>query len=377
MLLVQSKFPWRIRAHLDFLFVAAFTGVLAWSYLSVPRTNPQRFNSDREIIRYERGKVGCIKIVRNFGGREGIGSLVHRTQLAFFLASVFDVEINFPRLDSVHGYGLHDMFSECAEAEPSCYLNEQAAAIARCPPGDCECMKRSVAPHVLPLTKNCSVISVATGPDRNREYGGCLTRVMKRYLGTEHPPWEKLDYDVLHFRAGDLARAKHGKAYHPYETNALLQQMCLLSNRDIVVVTEGTPSMPVVKECKDRLVMAGNTTMKEALGILQHGKHVSLGISSFAILAAELVRPERMVIVERAAETFEWVDCEKWTVISDTFSAFHFHSRELMSKSVISRSLLSRGFTTHNQRGKMKNIRFEIPERRWSNDTSWITTRQR
>ena len=376
MFLVESKFPLRTSASLNFLYVALFTVVLAWSYLSVSRTNPQRFNADREIIRYERSKVGCIKIVPNFGGREGIGALVHRTQLAFFLASVFNVDISFPKLNSAHGYGVHSLFSECAEAEPSCNLNEEAAAISRCPPGDCQCMRLKVAPHVIPLMKKCSVISVATGPHRTREYGGCLTRVMKRYLGTEHPPWEKLDYDALHFRAGDLANASNVKVYSPYETITLLKQMCLLSNRDIVVVTEGSPSMPVVKECKDRLIIAGNTSIKEALGILQHAKHVSLSLSSFAILAAEFVRPERMVIVERAAETFEWVDCEKWTVISNKVVVFHFDSRKQMLKSVISRSLLSRGYSTNNQRSKMDKIRFAIPERRWSNDTSWIATRQ-
>ena len=357
---------------LVFFVVIAFSLLLAKSFLS--KGFRERFFLHADY-RFRTSKVTCIEIIRNFDGKEGVGARIKRTQFAFFLASILRAEIDFPKLNSSHWYFTHELFSKCQKAEPACNLSEETAAIARCPRGDCDCLKDKVVPHVLPLARRCSVISVENVQERTMEYGGCLGQVVSRYFGMTHPPWESLDYDAIHIRAGDMANQTTGKAYHPNEIQVLLKQMCLLSNRDIVIVTEGAPEMPVIRECGDRLVLSGNNTLKEAFGIFQHAKQVSLGTSSFAGLLAEVVRPERMIVVERAAEVLEWVDCEKWTVLSKKYAVFHFDSKQMMLHAVIDRSLESRSYHTKTGQQAM-TCDSAVPRRRWSNETSWILNRR-
>lgn len=315
--------------------------------------------------------IECIKFSPKGQTREGIGAVLRRNQFGLFLADTYDAKVAFPKITSEHGYEMDKMFDTCPEPSEKCTIREADLILYRCPRSDCACHRQQIAPYMDRIAASCKVVLFVNQQVRTMEYSGCTDRTLRRYFGTEKTP--VVPYDALHYRAGDLAGRKGGKTFSPRELFYLLNAMCRLSTRDIVVCTEGTPNIPIPDPCKGRLVLASDTSMQDVFRIFQHAKTVAVGTSSLATMVMEIARPERVVMLERVLPRFEWVDCEQWTLIEKMGAVFHFKSKSLMVDAALSgRPLMIRSLRTDNQHSSTR-FREGVPERRWSNDSrmSW------
>lgn len=366
MKLARASFPGPCR-RLPVCYLAVIL-VLALSVLCFILTSPLPRPLKASAVR-------CVKFAPEGQTREGIGALLRRNQLGLFIADTYAARVAFPNIESEHGYDVRDMFDECPDPAPGCTLREDAMYLERCPRRDCRCHREQLYRHSDALAGRCPVLGYVNMKVRTMEFSGCTARTLARYFGTERAP--AVPYDALHFRAGDISGRKGGKTFSPHELFYLLRAMCQLSDRDVVVCTEGTPDIPIPPECGNRLVLASDTSIQDVFRIFQHATTVSVGTSSLATIVMEIARPERVVMIERALPKFEFVDCERWTVIGRYGAVFHFNSKKLMVQSALSgQPLMVRSLRTDNQHAGTKFI-LGVPERRWTNDTKMRWTRTR
>lgn len=312
----------------------------------------------------------CVKVAPRGQTNEGIGATLRRNQLALFIAESYSSKVAFPNITSAHGYKIQDLFDSCPTPSAKCTVYLEKMVLFRCPRADCECHRKRMRRYTTGKSQTCRVLQVETDRIRTMEYSGCMKGVLSSYLGTTiRPP---VEYDALHYRAGDLANMNGGKSFSSNELLYLLTAMCKLSERDIVVVTEGLPELPKPLNCWNRIVLASDTTVQEAFQIFQHAKTVAVGTSSFATMMMEVASPTHMVLLARTAAVYEWVDCEYWTVIGARGAVFHFDSKKMMTETVLSGAgIKARSQRTKNQE-KWNNLKVGVPPRRWTNDSKWI-----
>lgn len=283
-------------------------------------------------------KLQCVSVIESSISREGVGEFIRRNQLAFFLADRYSARISFPDITSSHGYEVHNLFSSCKEESKWCTLRQGDMIIDRCPRADCRCLWRESDKYIHEKARACNVLSLRNDALRTMEYSGCLRNVLSSYFTSDekHKDKKAKPYQVLHYRAGDLKKHPGGKSISMVEMFYILDTMCRTSEHDIIILTEGRPKIPDVRICRNRLVLAGNTSLNEAFMLVKHAKTVSVGDSSFAIAMMEVARPDRIVLLTRSVPTYEWVDCARWTILDQRGVPFHFHSKRLMLEAVIS-----------------------------------------
>lgn len=323
----------------------------------------------------------CIQIAgrRGLHSIEGIGAVFRLDQLGPFLASYYNVKFAMPSKPSEHGYDISHFFSDCGYRESyerfpaQCILEQDKILFEVCPRADCACLASQYHPHITALVRNgCTVVGIIPDRFKTLEFSGCFRSTLLRYFGSRGPPpnWE---YDVIHYRRGDLASKPGGKSFSVWEFSTLMKALCAQSDRDIVVITEGTnveaPRCRHEKTGKDRVVLAADTSISEALQIAQHAKTLSIGLSGFAFLIAEMASPSRMVLIEFQARFYRWVNCEKWTLVSKDSSAFNFATKVHMDFYTMSHSSLNRELRFLNP-GDLKSIAFHpsLVTRTWNRD---------
>lgn len=313
--------------------------------------------------------LGCVKIAETGQTNEGIGALFRRNQIAVFIAESYHAKIAFPNITSDHGYAVQDMFDQCPTPPESCTVHMEKLILYRCPRADCECLKRQLQRYIAEKGKVCRVLGVETDRVRTLEYSGCVGRILSRYFGTTSKP--SRSYDAIHYRTGDLAEKRTGKKFSLHELWYLLSAMCKISERDIIVVTEGRPKIPKPAHCGNRLVLASDTTVHEAFRILQHAMTVAVGTSSFATMMMEVASPKHMVVLARVVAHYQWVDCEYWTVVGDRGALFHFDSKKMMLGSVLgSGGVQTRSLRTRNQE-RFNKYEVGVPPREWNPKEMW------
>ena len=336
--------------------------VLVWTVFQTELyiTKPLIFSSNR---------IKCVLAMQN-GGREGLGAVILRNNLAFFIASIEKVPLAFPTpLQSNHGYKLSSFFSDCARLEkipPECTLNHWNMALPRCPRGDCKCMSDQVNSHLTVARRSCNTIGVVPNTLYSMEFAGCNGNVMHRYFGNKTVP--SVEYDAIHYRMGDMRKSPGLKSFSKRDLYCIVRAMCAVSERPIVIVTQGNPTVPHLGSCAKRIIMANSTSVEEAFRIFQHAKNVAIGTSSFALAMMELASPERVIVVQGTAGYYEWVNCEKWTIIGERCEAFHFDSKELMvDRAVRHPTMMTMAFRTAKEIPETQ-FGLKIPTRFWENE---------
>lgn len=305
---------------------------------------------------------------------EGLGAILRRNQLAVFLADVYAADLAWDHMPSSHGYNTDSFFSECQPAQDGCKLFQKSMVLPRCPRGDCVCLWQGVSRYLLSVKEeeeddegsdkkkkteqgksmemNCTVLGVKNDRLVTQEYSGCMGDAMRRYFvhsnktlashllpsttstttspimttTTAPTTTTKGEYDVIHYRMGDLRKKPGTKSPSEIELFYLLEAMCKLSTRRIYILTEGNPGIPDVS-CFDRLFMASDTSLHDAFSIMRYARIVSVGSSSFSIVLAEVAQPEEVVTLHRTLALYEWMDAERWTVVMERGEFFHFDSK--------------------------------------------------
>ena len=315
-------------------------------------------------------KLKCVYALGANVTKEGLGSILRRSQLASFIASSYNLPIQFPVVihKSSHGYAISDMFSQCAgkikrtDIPANCQLKFKRLNIVRCPRGDCQCKLERLKKHLLPLKQRCTTLGVWEDDGYNAEYTGCLSGLIRRYFGNDTKP--KQDYDVIHYRAGDLFKNyKNSKTFTKHEMYSIISTLCDLSDRPIVILTEGSTDLPTCK--KNGVILASNLSLMESFKIAQHATNLVVGESTFAFLLAELARPERMIILERSVPFYEWSKCEKWTILGKRGMPFHFDSKRAMTEAVLERHSLEPMGLAYSRRWHRFNYKLEVPRKVW------------
>lgn len=333
------------------------------------------FSSSPSTLSMVPNVLNCVKVAPFGQSREGLGAILRRNQLAVFLADSYSVKLSFPHIESTHGYGIENFFSKCPTPPDNCLLDQDNMMVYRCPKSDCQCLQEQVHRYTSMLVKRCRVIHVRNNRVRSMEWSGCTRNVLSSYFGTKKKP--KIPFDVLHYRAGDMEDRPGGKSFTKDELFYFFRVMCKTGHRDIVVLTEGSPEMPMIEECGNRLVVAADTSIYDAFRVIQHADSVAVGASSFATMMMEVGTPRRMVVLLRHAHLYEWVNCEEWTIIGEYGVVFHFNSKQSMLDAVLSgRDLKSRSLISDKQQKTLTHYKLGRPSRRWSNDSSWQYTGQ-
>lgn len=319
----------------------------------------------------------CVQVVGHRGMQsiEGLGAVFRLNQVVPFLASYYQLKLGFPSKPSEHNYDLGHIFSDCgyrytyATFPPSCTISENKMYTPMCARADCECMADAYHKTLTNLTKTqkCTTIGFLTDRFKTLRYSGCIKSLMLRYFGTQgaaKPAWE---YDVVHYRMGDLANTPGGKSFALEELGFLIHALCKLSERDIVILTEGRPEVPDCRDGPGRVMLASDTSLSETFQIFQHAHSISVGVSGFAFILAEIATPKRVVVLDWHARFYRWVHCEKWTLVTKGGSMFHFESKLHMEYYAMSNSEMEREITFLNP-GDIKHIHFNVsvPERVWS-----------
>lgn len=57
--------------------------------------------------------VNCVMLPLVGQSREGMGASLRPNGLALFLAEIYGAKASLPHIESTHGYGTEDCFSEC------------------------------------------------------------------------------------------------------------------------------------------------------------------------------------------------------------------------------------------------------------------------
>lgn len=341
---------------------------------------------------------------------EGLGAILRRNQLAVFLADVYGADLAWDHMRSSHGYNTELFFSQCEAAPNGCKLFQKSMVLPRCPRGDCACLWQGVSQYLLSVKEereedgskkvitgaeqsmemNCSVLGVKNDRLVTQEYSGCMGDAMRRYFvhsnktlaphlrassttPTTTTPTSKGEYDVIHYRMGDLRKKPGMKSPSEIELFYLLEAICKLSSRRIYILTEGNPSIPDVS-CFHRLFMASDTSLHDAFSIMRHARIVSVGSSSFSIVLAEVAQPDEVVTLHRTLDLYEWMRAERWTVVMGRGEFFHFDSKMAMTETLLTgRDPRAR---TYRREGWFNATSFKlkkIPESRQYNESEfWV-----
>lgn len=323
----------------------------------------------------------CIQVAghRGLHSIEGIGAVFRLNQLGPFLASYYRVKFAMPSKVSEHGYDISQFFSDCGyrqtyEQFPTqCTLEQDRVPFEVCPRADCECLASQFHPYITSLVRSgCKVVGVIPDRFKTLEFSGCFRSTLLRYFGSRgaSPKWE---YDLLHYRRGDLATKPGGKSYSPWQFSTLIAALCSQSDRDIVVLTEGShievPQCLHTRTGKDRIVLAADTHITEALLLAQHAKSLAVGVSGLAFLLAEMAHPSRMVLISSHARLYRWVHCEKWSLVAKDSTVFNFATKAHMDFFVMSAANLNFETRFLNP-GDTKAIVFRpsVPTRNWTRE---------
>lgn len=200
----------------------------------------------------------------------------------------------------------------------------------------------------------CSTVGVKNDAYERMEFCGCL-RVLGQYVGNGDVP-EK-EYDAFHYPTEGESGATR------LEAAIILKMMCKLSNRDIVVVVRKGTSLST---CGERLILA-DVDAKRAVQIFQHARVVGAGGSEMSDFLLELAKPERVVVSRRSARRFEWVDCDRWTIVDGADGSWHhFASRkDFVTVIMSSRDLKDERMTRKEGNLRVENYDMEVPRRVW------------
>lgn len=197
---------------------------------------------------------------------------------------------------------------------------------------------------------------------KTREYSGCMGGVLRKYVGGKRK-WMRA-YDAVHFRQGDLKEKYEGNDVYLGRLNDMINFMCKYSRRDIVVVTEGTPEVP---RCGNRVVLAGNTSVLEAVAIMQHATWVGVGGSGLVGVMMEVANPKRVLVNEKDLEPVMWKET-RWTVFNKWGADFNFDGREELVRAVEGRGGLE-GWRRRNLKYKVfDKMTVAVPDRKWEKE---------
>lgn len=313
------------------VFISFSSLLLFQKYLSSHRFNNTIFaGSKQQYHIHKKSQVKCIRAY-DYATREGIGAIITRNNLLFFLAQVFSADISWGFQESKHQYNVNELFSSCPTPSPSCVFYEPHSIIPRCPRGDCLCLWNNALPAIQNFTKECDVMGVRATYFRSTEHFGCFPDPLVRYFVNRTQPG--FSYDAIHYRMGDLADKPGGKSFSPLELYALLNMFCILSDRPLVLITEGNPKIPKV-DCIDRIIIAGDTSIHDAFSIMRYASFISVGDSTFAIALAAVSQPKRMIILQRSISRYDWLQLDNWTIVDSLGVPFHFNNKELMLNSM-------------------------------------------
>lgn len=332
----------------------------------------------KSIVAPASRKVRGLKCVQIAGDRglqsiEGIGAVYRLNQMAVFIASYFQVDLAFPSKTSEHGYDLSKFFSDCGHSQSymdmpdECILNQEYMFIEECPAGDCHCLGNQIRPYLTQMLsehgRKCSVIGVLSDRYKTQQFSGCVRPLLSRYFGTkpegERPKWE---FDAIHYRHGDLAEKPGGKSFAPYQLEHLMRTLCDMSERDIVILTEGSPPVPRCHGHRNRIVIA-NESIQHAFAIMQHAQHVAVGLGGFSIILAEMAKPTRMIMLDLHVRFFRWLSCDAWTVVTGSGARYHFGSRAHMLLYALSSANLHRERFLNPGDIKLKRLEWAVPSR--------------
>lgn len=322
-------------------------------------------------------RLRCVQISNQTQSQEGLGALVKRNQFALLIADTYNADVAFPSIPSSHGYDISNLFSHCPVPSSDCVLNQALLKIYRCPRGDCHCLRAEMRRHVSHLAHRCTSLLVHNDNTRSMEFSGCLKNVLTKYVGKASKPIPKKnlrgtrEWDAVHYRAGDISDSQLGKkALLPQELYFVLKEMCIRSERDIVVLTEDVTNLPRVRGCNHRILLARDTSMLVTLAIAKHAKTLSVGRSAFAMVMAELASPDTMIVMQRDVTLFDWMPVQDWTVFFDFGSKYHFNDRQFMrDTSFFRRNLEGRSYRTQSQvRAGKERVKLIPPRRFWEKE---------
>ena len=347
---VSSIFPF-LFALLPFLlpqttpFYAVWRSVDSKYNDNPPRHIPALIGSKEISIstRPSSSPLQCIFVPDNRQTREGIGANLARTQLALFIASWYDTKIEIHAPHSKHGYDLENLFAKCPGPllpvsnhngsihKHPCTLDISRIYVPVNDLQDCESRGKAVQPHVDKLiAKGCKTIIVPGDGFKTSTFSSCLKPALVRNFGKKgpKPTWE---YDVIHYRMGDLRGKPGGKSFAPETLQAIVNIMCKTSERDIVILTEGNPKVP---KCEDRVVLAADTSIKEAMQIMQFAKKVAVGNSEFAILMMKMANPEAVIIRSADYPVYDWLAVDDWYVLRPDLAVLRYTSQKILREHV-------------------------------------------
>lgn len=343
------------------------------SFENVPRISTIEKLPYAPNVRFGRGDLPgleCLQILEVSQSREGFGAVVKRNQGAVLLASYYNAKLQFPELTSVHGYNYAEMFDECGvemddEYLERCTLHQKNVLFEFCERGDCECMAGQYGPALKQLVdRGCATVAIMHDSFKRIEFSGCLSMLKEKFGSSgDRPKWE---YDVIHYRMGDLADKPGGKSFSMMELWVILRMFCRMSDRDIVIVTEGVPEVP---DCGDRVVIA-DTNIEYSMQIFQHAKWVASGVSSFSYVLMEFATPERVIMKYGHALRYEFVSCENWTIVDSKSGAnFHFKSKKDMVEMITSSRMPYEEWIFRRRKeffeDEMNKFNVSVPKRIW------------
>lgn len=339
------------------LYVTAI-GCLAFVYLYLLKSKLYPLQSKQFVL-------ACL---RSYDSEtdEGIGAIVTRNNLLFYLSDLYSARIAWFHQISSHRYDIQRLFSSCPIPSPNCFIDSRRTALMRCARGDCECMAASVRPFSDPLALRCEVLGVHVDQFRSTEYFGCFRSVLKRYFVHNLVP--AFEYDALHYRMGDVAWDPGNKSFSQWELQSILQQFCILSDRPLVVLTEGTPQIPRVS-CFGRVILAADASLNDTFTIMHYAKIIAVGDSTFAFSLAEVSSPEHVIVLQRSLEKYEWMSVSKWTVVDGLGISFHFANKRIMLDSMLSEAR-SKARTVRYGIDPKERMVSEIPKTKL-NDSFW------
>lgn len=312
-------------------------------------------------------RTRCV-LALGFQNDEGIGQALKRNQFAIFVAQLLRAKLSLPDRPTSHNYSLAHFFDACpAPAAPRlarCTLRLDELLLERCARRDCACLRDSLLPYLRPLAAACPLVAVHHDKFKTQEYSGCIADPLTRYLGG--PNRWPAPYNAVHFRQGDLADRRHANSTYMRQLYNQINFMCKHSPHDIIVVTEGEPELPTCGN--NRVVLAGNTSVREAFSIMQHARWIGVGKSGFAIAMMQIARPQRVLMEHWVMPNYDWLDVPKWTVFNSVGAAFNFRSAE----DAFYRVYASAGIDllTYKNPALLKYVRFDVqvPSRRWETE---------
>ena len=313
-------------------------------------------------------KLKCVYALGTTASNKDLGAFIQENQLASFISSAYDLPLQFPSYISQHEDDLSEYFGKCpGDVQPKdiplrCQMDFQNMRFERCPAGDCRCKLHQVNEDLGVRRSECDVLGIWPDQMYNREFSGCLRRMMMRYFGNDTKP--KQEYNVVQYRAGETDGENGNRnPFRKEELFFIVKAMCYMNKLPIVVLTNGAPELP---KCMGPRVFSGSDlSQKEIFKIVQHAKTIAVDESTSGFALMEVAKPERVVMMERSVRYYDWIECEKWTIIGPRGAVFHFKSKDDMVRDIIdhpSSRHLGRG---HFRKVKRKGIPMMIPEQDW------------